>query len=158
MVGLPEDWSRPGRYILWMRLSSGRIAEIGRLGLFSLPAGWYAYVGSARGAGGVRARVERHLNPNRHTHWHIDYFLPAVLVLAIWASFDRKQGECEWADLLVQRGGARRIVPGFGASDCRCAGHLLYWRRPPDTGVLEAVLRPDSTWFYQRTGFSAGAE
>lgn len=150
MVELPGDWSRAGGYILWMHLSSGRITEIGRLGLFSLPAGWYVYVGSARGAGGVRARVERHLNPNRRTHWHIDYLLPAALVLAVWVSFDSRQGECAWADLLVQRGKARRIVPGFGASDCRCAGHLLYWRRPPNTAEMESLLRPDSILVLQK--------
>jgi len=157
MAELPEEWSRPGTYILWLYLPAGRVMNIGQLGMFSLPAGYYAYVGSARGAGGVRARVERHLRLEKRTRWHIDYLLPAAVVQAVWAGFDARQGECEWAERLVQRGSARRIVPGFGASDCRCAGHLLYWRRPPDRSALEVVFQPVETWLPGGAGVSAGA-
>lgn len=146
MGELPDDWSRPGTYILWLYLPAGRVMRIGQLGMVSLPAGCYAYVGSARGAGGVRARVERHLRADKRTRWHIDYLLPAVVVQAVWADFDAKRGECEWAELLVQRGGARRIVPGFGASDCQCAGHLLYWRKPPRTAKTAEAFPAVEIW------------
>ncbi len=147
MRELPGEWSRPGTYILWLYLPAGQVMRIGRLGMVSLPAGCYAYVGSARGAGGVRARVERHLRSDKRIRWHIDYLLPAAVVQAVWAEFDAKREECEWAELLVQCGGARRIVPGFGASDCQCAGHLLYWRKPPRATKITGMLPPVQIWF-----------
>ena len=37
-----------------------------------LAPGCYVYAGSARGPGGIRARVRRHLRPDKTPHWHID--------------------------------------------------------------------------------------
>jgi len=35
--------------------------------------GYYIYIGSAFGPGGVRARMLRHLRADKPKHWHIDY-------------------------------------------------------------------------------------
>jgi Uri superfamily endonuclease len=46
--------------------------EIGRLGVYDIVPGYYAYVGSAFGAGGLRARICHHLestaNYGKQTH------------------------------------------------------------------------------------------
>ncbi len=49
--------------------------EIGRLGSFNIIPGFYAYVGSAFGPGGLRARIRHHLESVAQPHWHIDYLL-----------------------------------------------------------------------------------
>jgi Uri superfamily endonuclease len=50
-----------GVYMLHLYVPLPRPLVIGRLGQSNLPAGHYFYVGSAHGAGGLRARVGRHL-------------------------------------------------------------------------------------------------
>ena len=49
--------------------------DIGSLGRFDILPGFYAYVGSAFGAGGLRARIGHHLESTAWPHWHIDYLL-----------------------------------------------------------------------------------
>lgn len=137
---LPEGWSRPGAYLLLLLLRQGVVLRVGRLGEFPLPRGYYAYVGSARGPGGVRARVARHLRRDKSLRWHIDYLAQYGDILDVWASFGRARRECDWAAVLVRSAGARRLVPGFGASDCGCAGHLLYWQRRPPDHLIETLL------------------
>ena len=42
-----------GTYVLLLHLPDNEQLTIGKLGTFDFPAGWYAYVGSAFGPGGV---------------------------------------------------------------------------------------------------------
>lgn len=46
---------------------------------------------------------------------------PVAAIVWPWA----KGRECLVAEALAVSEIAARIVPGFGASDCRCPGHLL---------------------------------
>ena len=62
-----------GSYILLLYLPLNITLTVGRLGTFDFPAGWYAYVGSAFGAGGLVGRIKHHLQPLENPHWHIDY-------------------------------------------------------------------------------------
>ena len=50
-----------GTYALLLRLDAAVQLAVGRLGDFTFPEGDYVYVGSARGPGGLRARVRRHI-------------------------------------------------------------------------------------------------
>lgn len=61
-----------GTYVLLSSVSLQKRLEVGRLGAFDLVPGCYAYVGSAFGAGGLRARLGHHLQSNAAPHWHID--------------------------------------------------------------------------------------
>ncbi len=73
--GTPPSVNLPGRagtYILLVHLTCPAVLSVGRLGTYPLPAGMYAYCGSARGAGGLRARINRHLRLEKPIHWHID--------------------------------------------------------------------------------------
>ena len=56
-MDLPED---KGTYVLIASLAQMKRLEIGRLGTFDIKPGFYAYVGSAFGAGGLRARIGHH--------------------------------------------------------------------------------------------------
>lgn len=117
---LPRE---PGAYALVIRLDSALGLDMPRFRGRTLPAGLYAYFGSARGSGGLAGRVGRHLRPSRRPRWHVDRLLAAGEIVAVltWPGGD----ECLW------RAGAqtaRSAVPlrGFGSSDCRiCPAHLL---------------------------------
>ncbi|MEJ2012048.1 MAG: GIY-YIG nuclease family protein [Anaerolineales bacterium] len=116
----------PGTYLLDIQLRRPIILSPGRLGTFEFEAGQYLYIGSARGAGGVRARLRRHqaLAKTNVRHWHVDDLLAAGDLRGSWWTNANGANECAWAELLGGYG-AREPV-GFGSSDCRCAGHLVF--------------------------------
>lgn len=108
----------PGTYVTFFRLPAAVAqVQVGRLGRFSFPAGVYAYVGSARGPGGVRSRTGRHLTTDTPRKWNIDWLKPLCTPLAVWWSIERNPVEFDWADVLAQTPGVSFPAPGFGASD-----------------------------------------
>ncbi len=138
-----------GAYMLLIRVDAPVKLRVGRLGTFVFAPGWYAYVGSALGTGGLPARLGRHLRTNKRTHWHVDYLLTRGSVERIWWTITDRRLECAWAQALQQIGG-RIFPPRFGASDCRCAGHLIYFARPPTDELVESALQganSDKLWF-----------
>ena len=126
----PLGLGQPGTYLLWMHAASSLTIKIGKLGEWRLPAGHYAYVGSAFGPGGIAARVGRHLRDQKRNHWHIDYLRAALAIDAVWFTHDLLHREHAWAGQLKREGGAGP-VKGFGASDCNCATHLLWFPKRP---------------------------
>lgn len=50
----------PGTYILILKSAVTRRVRVGRLGNLQLCAGYYVYIGSAFGPGGLRARIDHH--------------------------------------------------------------------------------------------------
>ena len=76
-LGIP---SIPGTYALFLTLSVPAELTIGKLGAFAFPAGWYVYTGSARGPGGLQARLRHHLRPASRPHWHIDHLRTQAVV------------------------------------------------------------------------------
>ncbi len=117
-AGLPSE---PGAYVLLITLSEqhrGRFAGKD----FTLEPGRYAYCGSAKGPGGIAARVGRHFRRDKKAHWHIDQL--TIAAASISALAYPGQGECALMARLVEAG-ASVPFPGFGSSDCRlCAAHL----------------------------------
>lgn len=115
----------PGSYVLILHLGRDCSIRIGRLGEWGFPAGYYLYLGSARGPGGLRARLGRHLRGPAHLHWHIDYLRRWALPVEVWYVPDDRPVECLWQAALAAAG-LRCPVPGFGSSDCACPAHLFY--------------------------------
>ncbi len=138
----PEAWNtfepvipaRPGSYILILPKDEKRAVQIGRLGPFDLRAGYYCYVGSALGTGGLRGRLHHHLHPAVRPHWHIDYLREVMPVEQIWLVESEVRWEHTWAALLRDLAGMCVPIPRFGASDCSCEAHLLF---SPDRPVVE---------------------
>lgn len=94
----------------------------------ALPPGWYVYAGSARGPGGIRARLARHFRAEKRIHWHIDQLTGAPGV-QLWASPAPDIRECALVEKMGRSEFFRTALPGFGSTDCRkCEGHLLVWR------------------------------
>lgn len=133
-----------GTYVLAVWLEAPRDISIGRLGAFRFPAGWYLYVGSAFGPGGLGARLGRHwrtFSSGKRAHWHLDYLREQALWGGAWGCDSPHQLECTWAAAMHRLPDAEVVVPGFGASDCRCWAHLVR---------LPAL--PDETWFASALG------
>jgi Uri superfamily endonuclease len=136
--------ARPGTYAVVFRCRGTRTIAVGRLGRLALRAGWYVYVGSAFGPGGLAARVGRHLRSEKTVRWHVDYLGVAAPPVAVWTSLDPARHEHNWAARLLSFSGASAPLPGFGASDCRCPAHLVYFRRRPDPRRIWAEWSPRS--------------
>ena len=75
--------------------------RIGALGVFDFPPGWYVYIGSAFGPGGITARVTRHARAAKRLHWHIDYLLEHADIEAITVLRTRERFTtrlCAWCN------------------------------------------------------------
>ncbi len=131
-----------GAYVLHLYVSRPRPLIIGRLGQFRLPVGHYFYMGSAHGAGGLRARVGRHLRRSGTLHWHIDYLRAVSVVQDVLYTVTDGALECKWSQALAQLPRAFIPVPHFGSSDCRlgCAAHLVAFRGRADFAGVQQVL------------------
>ncbi len=116
-----------GSYLLAITLARPFDLAISTLPATRMPAGFYVYCGSARGSGGVRARLKRHLSLAKKPHWHIDRLTRMASAREGYAI--REANECDLAEQLRATGLFSMPVNGFGASDCRiCDSHLLLWR------------------------------
>ena len=122
-----------GTYALIMRCKKTGRTKIGRLGTLQLRPGFYIYVGSAQGPGGIEARVTRHRRRNKKLHWHIDYLRRHTALIETWTLAGTANHEHDWSAALEKKYASAH--GRFGASDCRCQTHLLYSsdRPTPDT-------------------------
>ena len=103
-----------------------------RLGKFVFKKGYYIYVGSARGPGGLKGRIKHHYNPCNKPHWHIDYLRKITELEEIWVQRSQINREHMWASCLHAKQGGRSLIRGFGSSDCLCATHLFYFSNMPE--------------------------
>ena len=110
-----------GVYLALFRLPRAQTITIGRLGRFTFPSGIYVYVGSAQR--NLQARLARHARRRKSLRWQIDYLSTRADFVGALLVDGPKSLECQLAALLAQH--YPRAVPGFGASDCRCGGHLF---------------------------------
>lgn len=123
--------SCPGTYALILRATDGRRLQVGRLGVLHVHPGYYVYVGSAFGPGGVRARVAHHQRVALRPHWHIDYLRSCTYLEYVWYTYDRQRREHQWAQEFAGLPGAAVPLVGFGASDCACVTHLFCFTEHP---------------------------
>jgi Uri superfamily endonuclease len=131
-----------GTYALLLFCPRARTLRIGSLGGRTIPRGWYVYVGSAFGPGGLRARCLHHIRPLRRRRWHIDYLRLSAAVKAIWFTGDPAPREHQWAEIVGILPGAAAPIPRFGSSDCRCPSHLFrFVSRPSFATFREQALR-----------------
>jgi len=130
-----------GTYILIMWLSVPVELTVGKLGMFSFAAGWYAYVGSAFGAGGLRGRLGHHLGHGERLHWHIDYLSRTASITEIWYLASETPQEHAWAAVLSTLPDMTIPIRRFGASDCKCPSHLFYCPAPPSFDAFHALTQ-----------------
>jgi Uri superfamily endonuclease len=131
----------PGTYALLLRCRRPARLRIGRLGVIRARPGFYVYVGSALGPGGVRARVRHHQRAAGTPHWHIDYLRPRADLVEVWHAHETRRREHQWASIVSEFRGASVPLRGFGASDCTCATHLFHFEEQPSVRVFRGSLR-----------------
>lgn len=130
-----------GTYALLLSSEERKQIDVGALGTMKVQRRDYVYVGSAFGAGGLRARVGRHARGEGALHWHVDYLRAVTTLDAVWYTCDDTRRECTWADLLQNMPGARIPVDGFGASDCSCLAHLVSFEEAPTVSDFRQRLQ-----------------
>ena len=130
----------PGTYALILRCKCAREQAIGHLGTLRFERGFYLYIGSAFGPGGLRARIGRHLRNVKRLHWHIDYALQVLQPVEIWTTCDPRRREHSWAGALTTDDGACTPVRGFGCSDCACTAHLFAFTALPTRHWFAATM------------------
>jgi Uri superfamily endonuclease len=113
-------------YQLILRLPKRSRIRVGRLGTFDFPAGFYVYTGSAKR--GLFSRIQRHRSENKKRFWHIDYLLAKAQIHDVRVFRNSDLSECDLARRVASKPEAKIIAPGFGASDCRCQSHLVFFR------------------------------
>jgi Uri superfamily endonuclease len=121
----------PGTYALIFSAYQKSQLKIGKLGALQLKPGFYVYIGSAFGPGGLKARIAHHRKETGHPHWHIDYLGSFLNLIEIWYTNDPIHREHQWAQTLLRARGASVPLAGFGSSDCRCKAHLFFQNSRP---------------------------
>ena len=123
--------SQPGTYALIFSACQKRQIEIGKLGTLQVKPGFYIYVGSAFGPGGLKARIGHHRNKTSRPHWHMDYLGPYLKLIEFWYTYGPVHREHQWAKIISTTGGTSVPLAGFGSSDCRCRSHLFFRKARP---------------------------
>jgi len=116
----------PGTYILVLKLHWECVIDVGALGELTFPPGFWFYIGSAMGSGGLAGRVAHHARFAERPRWHIDYLRFAGTPVEVWYALSDDSLECTWAALLSHIEGVERGTVGFGCSDCNCDSHLFH--------------------------------
>jgi Uri superfamily endonuclease len=131
--------AKPGTYGLVLRTGLSTVVQVGRWGAIETRPGYYIYIGSAFGPGGVLARVSRHCRESKSKHWHIDYLREIATLESVWYSHRQTRLEHRWAKALAKWSKAEPVL-GFGCSDCNCASHLFYFNKAPSlSGFAKTV-------------------
>ena len=123
--------NQPGTYAIVLKSTAERSIKVGKLGMLRVQTGYYIYVGSAFGPGGLEARIAHHQRTSHRSRWHIDYIRPAAKICEMWYTFDPRPREHQWAETLASARESTIPFPGFGSSDCNCLSHLFYFKSKP---------------------------
>ncbi len=154
----PEESCAPmfdgGLYVFLMRLTEPQSVQVGALGLFNFPEGWYLYTGKAKR--NLAKRVERHWSLKQKLRWHIDYLatLPgSEPVGAIVIPGSAGISECDLNQKIGRKFGGQVPAAGFGASDCKggCPAHLFFSRTPVSLLAM-AQIHPEAAVLIPQAG------
>lgn len=144
--------AEPGTYALILRNRKKGNIQIGRWSQIEIKPGYYIYVGSAFGPGGVQARVSRHCSKVKSKHWHIDFLREFASPEGAWYCHKTERLEHQWAHALCDITSVSAIQ-GFGCSDCNCYSHLFYSAKAPDAAQFGNVAGCKvDLWSYRNTG------
>ncbi len=117
-----------GGYIIIIEVSKSILITMSKRKIRAGP-GFYAYIGSAGGPGGLRARLLRHIRKTKKLRWHIDQItsniytniIKIILSTEVWGkTFENRISLCLSNKNLD-------YIKGFGSSDDRNSrSHLFY--------------------------------
>jgi len=133
--------AKPGTYALILNSSNHANILVGKIGEIKLQPGFYMYIGSAFGSGGLRARIKHHKRITQKQHWHIDYLRSFINLKNVWFTYDSQHREHQWAQLLKESPAGFVPLRGFGASDCNCESHLFFFKLKPPLKNFQKLIR-----------------
>ncbi len=146
--------SRTGTYLLILKLDQESEIHVGKIGIHVFQPGWYLYLGSAFGPGGLKARLQRHIRGGKKTFWHIDYLRSKSLLVEVWFQIIPQPNEHQIAEWLVSQKGIKSSIPGFGSSDCSCESHLFFTENLESLKLTRSNFKADEpgnyTWSFIR--------
>ena len=67
-----EAPSLPGAYAMAIEVADAVAVTLSGRPPITLPAGRHLYCGSAKGPGGLKARLSRHMRRGKSSRWHVD--------------------------------------------------------------------------------------
>ncbi|MFQ5708470.1 MAG: DUF123 domain-containing protein [bacterium] len=140
-LSLPCLRSWPGTYALILASSTFADVRIGKLGRLGVKPGFYVYIGSAFGPGGLKTRLAHHSQVSARPHWHVDYLRTHTSLQGVWCTYDSTRREHQWAEAMARLPGASVPLLGFGSSDCTCVSHLCFFAAVPEPESFQRVLR-----------------
>jgi Uri superfamily endonuclease len=120
--------SECGTYIAVLKSNKIQKLQIGKYGELAVSKGYYVYIGSAFGPGGIKSRLTHHGKVSSTPHWHIDYLRTETVFHKAYASYSYEHKECSWASMLAEDANSIEPLKGFGSSDCKCSTHLYYFK------------------------------
>ena len=134
--------SARGTYALLLHLDAPRTVAVGALGAVNFSPGWYLYLGSAHGPGGLAARLARHRRRvDKRFHWHIDYVRAVMALIEVWTGRGNVRQECQWAAAAAALPGADIVTPRLGSGDCQCPSHLFHFAKRPEPGMFQPLIQ-----------------
>jgi Uri superfamily endonuclease len=133
--------NHPGTYAIVLTPNAERSIKVGKLGILRVQSGYYIYVGSAFGPGGLEARIAHHRRKSHRSRWHIDYLRATAEICQVWYTYDSRPREHQWAETLAAAKESTTPFPGFGSSDCNCLAHLYYFKSKPTIASFRRRLR-----------------
>jgi len=116
-----------GTYMLYLEITEPSSVHIKNKEIF-LENGFYIYIGSAFGVGGLSSRIHRHLRRKKKPHWHIDQITSKdICQFHGVAVFPNEKIECEISNSLT-KSNKLKPIKDFGNSDCKtkCISHFFY--------------------------------
>jgi Uri superfamily endonuclease len=150
-MGADRDGATGGTYTLLIALEEDASVETGSLGTVELPAGHYAYTGSALGPGGF-ARVDRHrevaAGERDVRQWHVDHLLGQEAATAT-AAIRSPGGDVECAV-------AAQSTPRRSTASARPTATVRATSRTTPTGRRCRTLPRLPTWRSTKPPRSAG--
>ena len=154
--------SKPGTYALVLPAISKQSISIGKNGTLEIKPGFYLYVGSAFGPGGLKARIEHHRKKSSRPHWHMDYLTARLKPDEVWYSYDQEHREHQWVRILAGAKGASIPLEGFGSSDCGCKSHLYFFNFRPSANsfrrkVHKNIISQDRIFVLKLSGLKTTA-
>lgn len=134
-----------GSYMLLARLLNYASVRVGALGRCDFMPGIYVYCGSARGPGGLKARINHHLRPSQRPSWHFDFLKPELIIEAAWFISTDEHLECSFVRSLCRIPRAEQPVRFFGSRDCRsgCYSHLVNFPSDEDMNRVLNLIGAD---------------
>jgi len=141
MAKISTMTTQPGTYTLVLVSQKTGPVRIGKLGTLELQPGYYVYIGSAFGPGGLAARFRHHARITIRKHWHIDYLRPACELTEVWFTTDAASHEHSWAAAVAHLPGAGVPMRKFGSSDCGCETHLFWFEGLPSIRAFRRYVK-----------------